>query len=103
MLNKITQRLIQGLMLAFITLGVAHAEETFETGGTITKVDKAAQVIFVGDSRMMIDDKVVISYENKHGHLLNIAEEGMKVNISGRIENNGVYTITSAYIYPKSK
>lgn len=90
-------------MLFLITLGFAHAEETFEGGGTITKIDKAAQVIFIGNSRMMVDSNVIVTYGKKQGHLFNIAKEGMQVNISGIIESNGTQTITSAYIYPNSQ
>lgn len=103
MLNSITLRLSQIALLIAISFNIAHAEESFENGGIITQVNKAAKVIVVDKQRMLIDDSVIVEYENKQAHLLNVAAEGMRVNISGVKEGNGVYIIKSAYIYPKTQ
>lgn len=103
MFNLIKRHLSQASLLVLFSLtAVVHAEESFENGGVITLVNKAAKVIAVDKQRMLIDDPVMVTYDNKQRHFLNVATEGMRVNISGVKGSNGVYTITSAYIYPKT-
>lgn len=107
MLNKIKLHLGLIAFLVVSIFSVAHADEinedSFEDSGTITQVHKAAKVIFVDGRRMQIGDSVLVTYKGKRSYLLNVAEEGMDINMSGIIESNGVYTITSAFIYPNSQ
>lgn len=103
MLNRIKRYLGQIALLVACSTGMVQAEDTFEDVGTVTQVNKVAKVIFIDGRRMAIDENVIVTYENREEHLLNFVEEGMLMNISGLKGSNGVYVITSAYIYPKKQ